>query len=85
MVGKAKLGYKAFAESILIIPKVLAKNSGYDIQESIIMLQDKSNEKKCLMGLNLEDFDVIDPVKMGVYDNFCVKKLFLSLTTTLAE
>lgn len=30
--GKAKLGIQAFAEALLIIPKILAENSGYDIQ-----------------------------------------------------
>lgn len=30
-MGKAKLGYEAFAESLLTIPKVLSQNSGYDM------------------------------------------------------
>lgn len=30
--GKAKLGIHAFAESLLVIPKTLAENSGFDIQ-----------------------------------------------------
>jgi len=38
--GKAKMGVQAFADSLLIIPKVLAENSGYDIQETIINLID---------------------------------------------
>ena len=41
VMGKAKLGYVAFAESLLTIPKVLAQNSGYDMQESIILLKDE--------------------------------------------
>ena len=28
--GKARMGVKSFAESLLVIPKVLADNSGYD-------------------------------------------------------
>lgn len=39
--GKKKLGFEAFANAILIIPKILAQNSGYDIQDSIIMLIDE--------------------------------------------
>lgn len=38
--GKAKLGIEAFAESLLVIPKTLAENSGFDIQEAIILLKD---------------------------------------------
>ncbi len=34
--GKAKMGITAFAESLLVIPKTLAENSGYDVQEIII-------------------------------------------------
>lgn len=37
--GKVQLGYKAFAESLLTIPKVLAQNSGFDTQEAILMLK----------------------------------------------
>ena len=29
--GKAKLGVCAFAEALLVIPKVLAENSGFDV------------------------------------------------------
>ena len=30
--GKAKIGVEAFANAMLVIPKVLAENSGFDIQ-----------------------------------------------------
>lgn len=85
IVGKAKLGYAAFAESLLVIPKVLAENSGYDVQDSIIMLQDEYKKNKVMVGLNLYEFEALVPMKMGIYDNYSVKKCFLSLTTTLAE
>lgn len=29
--GKAKLGVCAFAEALMVIPKVLAENSGFDV------------------------------------------------------
>ena len=85
ITGKAQLGYKAFAESVLVIPKVLAGNSGYDIQEAIIMLKDAYNKEKIPVGLNLYDFETCSPQKLGIFDNYCVKKQFLSITTTLAE
>lgn len=37
--GRAKLGIEAFAQALLGIPKILAENSGYDAQETIIKLQ----------------------------------------------
>lgn len=33
--GKARLGVAAYAEALLVIPKVLAVNSGYDAQVSL--------------------------------------------------
>lgn len=32
--GKARTGVQAFADALLIIPKTLAANGGYDIQDS---------------------------------------------------
>lgn len=37
--GRAKLGVQAFAEALLIIPKTLAANGGFDVQDSIVALQ----------------------------------------------
>ena len=34
--GRTKLGVEAYAEALLVIPKTLAENSGFDVQESII-------------------------------------------------
>ena len=83
--GKAKLGVQAFAEAMLIIPKILAQNSGYDPQDAVILLLDEYNKRKVPVGLNLWDFGVISPEVMGVWDNYCVKKTFIDITTTLAE
>ncbi|KAH8098831.1 hypothetical protein JL720_1800 [Aureococcus anophagefferens] len=33
--GKKKFGIMAFADSLLIVPKILAENAGHDVQESI--------------------------------------------------
>ena len=83
--GKAKLGVQAFAEALLIIPKVLAENSGYDVQDAIIELIDTYKAKKVPVGLNLEEFGTIAPEMLTIYDNYCVKKQFLNIAPTLAE
>ena len=85
VLGKAKLGVQAYAEALLIIPKILAQNSGYDSQDAVILLLDEYNKKKVPVGLNLWELGVISPEQMGVYDNYIVKKTFIDITTTLAE
>jgi T-complex protein 1 subunit zeta len=37
--GRQKLGVKAFAEAMLVIPKTLAANGGFDVQDAIVGLQ----------------------------------------------
>ena len=42
--GKARLGMQAYAEGMLIIPKVLAQNAGYDPQDVMVTLQAEASE-----------------------------------------
>ena len=83
--GKAKLGVQAFAEALLIIPKILAENSGYDVQDAILELIDTYKAKKTAIGLNLEEFGTISPEAMTIIDNYSVKKQFLNIAPALAE
>ena len=39
VTGRARLGVQAFADALLIIPKVLAVNAGFDSQDTIVKLQ----------------------------------------------
>ena len=39
--GRAKLGIEAYAEAMMIVPKTLADNSGFDVQDSVIKLVDE--------------------------------------------
>jgi T-complex protein 1 subunit zeta len=83
--GKAKLGVEAFAKALLVIPKILSENAGYDVQDAVIMLQDEFRQRKVPTGINLTEFGVLSPDQMGIFDNYCVKKLFISLSNTLAQ
>merc|ERR1711959_571612 len=40
VLGRAKLGVQAYADALLIIPKTLAENSGYDAQDSVMKMQE---------------------------------------------
>jgi T-complex protein 1 subunit zeta len=72
--GKAKLGVQTFAEALLVIPKTLAENSGYDVQDTILNLVDEYIQKKIPVGLNCEQEGTISPEMSGILDNFCVKR-----------
>jgi T-complex protein 1 subunit zeta len=83
---KEKLGFDAFAESLLIIPKTLALNSGFDVQDSIIQLVAAYRKDKVAVGIDvLQSEKYINPETQGIYDNFCVKKQFLNVPPLLAE
>jgi len=72
--GKEKLGFNAFAEALLIIPKTLAQNSGFDRQDTILKLLDAEKESKVPLGLDLVTGDPMDPQALSIYDNYCVKR-----------
>lgn len=83
---KEKLGFDAFAESLLVIPKTLALNSGFDVQDSIIQLIAAYRKDKVAVGIDvLQSEKYINPETQGIYDNYCVKKQFLNVAPLLAE
>jgi hypothetical protein len=64
--GRAKRGVEAFAEAMLIIPKTLAENSGYDAQDVCIALTDevaKGTGNK--IGLDITTGEAFDPATAG--------------------
>ena len=42
--GRARMGVQAYADSMLIIPKVLARNAGFDSQDVIVSLEVNLND-----------------------------------------
>eukprot|EP01029_Cantina_marsupialis_P008108 TRINITY_DN1937_c0_g1_i1.p1 TRINITY_DN1937_c0_g1~~TRINITY_DN1937_c0_g1_i1.p1 ORF type:complete len:553 (+),score=199.66 TRINITY_DN1937_c0_g1_i1:54-1661(+) len=79
--GKAKLGIISFAESLLAIPKQLAANSGFDVQDTLIKLQDSLGEKS--VGLDVYSGECMTPEDHGVWDNVVVKGQMIQLARTL--
>ncbi|XP_076792286.1 T-complex protein 1 subunit zeta-2 isoform X5 [Arvicanthis niloticus] len=82
--GRARLGIQAFADALLIIPKVLAQNSGYDLQETLIKIQTKHAESKELVGIDLNTGEPMVAAEAGIWDNYCVKKHLLHSCTVIA-
>lgn len=60
MKGRAKLGVLAYAQSLLVIPKTLALNAGFDSQEKMVaLLEDtKALGDAGALGLNLDSGEV---------------------------
>ncbi|KYQ91904.1 chaperonin containing TCP1 zeta subunit [Tieghemostelium lacteum] len=71
--GRVKLGVQAFADSILIIPKTLAENSGFDPMDTIIKLQEEY-AKGHIVGLDIMSGEPMDPVQEGIWDQYSVLK-----------
>ena len=85
VTGKAILGVEVFAESLLAIPKALISNAGHDVQESLIGAIMDSKQQNTSLGINLDDGKPMNPVLTGVFHNYCVKKLFLTISPVLVQ
>lgn len=82
--GRAKLGVQAFAEALLIIPKTLAENSGLDVQDAVIKLEEEQKRSDRAVGLDLNTGETLLPEAEGIYDNYVVKRQSMHLATVLA-
>lgn len=83
--GKTRLAIQAYADALLVIPKVLAVNSGYDAQDTIVRLQEESRLSEDPIGLDLSTGEPMKPVDLGVFDNYIVKKQILNSCTVIAS
>ncbi|KAK8805660.1 hypothetical protein WA158_002316 [Blastocystis sp. Blastoise] len=83
--GKSKLGVKAFADALLIIPKTLAENSGFDVMDTLIGVQTEYQKTKAAVGIDLLTGEPMLPAMEGVYDNYSVKRQFIQLSTVIAS
>lgn len=82
--GKVKLGVLAFAEAMLIIPKTLAENSGLDISDTLIKLQEERAKTGMAVGLDIYTGKPMLPEMSGIWDNYKVKRQCIVLATVLA-
>lgn len=84
--GKVRLGIQAYAEALLVIPKTLAVNSGYDAQDTIVKLQEEDRlGGGDAIGLDLSTGEAMKPLDLGVFDNFIVKKQIINSCSVIAS
>ncbi|XP_006902813.1 PREDICTED: T-complex protein 1 subunit zeta-like isoform X2 [Elephantulus edwardii] len=83
--GRAQLGVQAFADALLIIPKILAQNSGFSLQETLVKIQAEHSESGQLVGVDLNTGEPKVAAEAGLWDNYCVKKQLLHSCTVIAS
>ncbi|CAB0036934.1 unnamed protein product [Trichogramma brassicae] len=83
--GKQRLGVQAFADALLVVPKTLAVNSGYDSQDTIVKLQEEAVALDLPVGLDINSGETLDPRAAGIYDNFIVKKQIINSCSIIAS
>jgi T-complex protein 1 subunit zeta len=83
--GKVKLGIQCFADALLVIPRTLAENSGFDQQETLLKVQEAHEKSGESYGVNVITGEP-EPVSVShIYDNYIVKRQFLNIAPVLAE
>merc|ERR1711978_103684 len=59
--GKARLGMQAYADGMLVIPKVLSQNAGYDPQDVMVTLISESGDSGQAVGVDCSTGEAINP------------------------
>ena len=86
--GKTKLGVQCFADALLIIPRTLCENSGFDIQDTLLKVIEKNQQQegeKQHYGIDLHTGEPQESKVARVFDNYIVKRQFLNIAPVLAE
>ena len=87
--GKMKIGVRAFAESLLVIPKTLLENSSLDTQSAVIELQSRFASacppETPYYGINIQTGALLDPVQEGILDNVIVKRSMVDSCAVIAS
>ncbi|CAG59650.1 uncharacterized protein GVI51_G08151 [Nakaseomyces glabratus] len=88
--GKTKTGIEAFSEALLVVPKTLVKNSGFDPLDVLALCEDeledaKESEEKRYVGVDLKIGDSCDPTIDGVWDSYRVIRNAINGATGIAS
>ena len=83
--GKARLGVEAYADAMLIIPKTLARNSGFDAQETVVTMQESHEATGELVGIDVDTGEACLPMDAGIVDNYNVKRNMIHSASVIAN
>lgn len=83
--GKVKLGIQCFADALLVIPRTLAENSGFDQQEALLKVIEAHEKSGESYGIDVITGEPQPTTVSHIYDNYIVKRQFLNIAPVLAE
>jgi T-complex protein 1 subunit zeta len=72
--GKAKLGVHAFADALLVVPRTLAQNSGFDAQDTLLKVQEAHLKDHKAYGIDTLTGDPLPAEVSQIWDNYIVKR-----------
>lgn len=72
--GKVKLGVKAFADALLIVPRTLAQNSGFDAQDTLLKVIEAHQKDGKAYGVDTLTGDPLPAETANIWDNYIVKR-----------
>ena len=83
--GREQLAINAFAESVEIIPRALAENSGYDPIDILVSLRSEHDNGRKTYGLDCFTGKTTDMVKAGVVEPLKIKLQAIKSASEAAE
>ena len=83
--GEAKLGVLCFANALLVVPRTLATNSGFDCQDTLHKVQEAHIAKKEAFGVDVLTGEPIPAATAHIWDNYIVKRQFLNIAPVLTQ
>lgn len=83
--GKEQLAVMAFADSLEMIPRTLAINSGISHLDAVIKLTEAHENDQLWSGINPDTGEVCDMLEMGVIEPSSIKEGFIQTATDVAN
>lgn len=83
--GKAKLGVYAFANALLVVPRTLATNSGFDCQDTLLKVLEAHQRKGEAFGVDVLTGEPLAAAEAHIWDNYIVKRQFLNIAPVLCQ
>ncbi|KAF9585013.1 T-complex protein 1 subunit zeta [Lunasporangiospora selenospora] len=81
--GRVKAGITSFAEGVLVIPKTLATNGGFDPMDVLVTMQEEYEDGH-VVGVDLQSGETLDPSAEGIWDNYRVVRNMIQNASVIA-